>query len=282
MCDPVTIGLGVAGLAATAAGGGIQAHADNKAQKIETGVAGQRAIEGQRLNAQKLALARAETERQTRLQGEAARLYDQTAPQYGRPAMDQRLADAERQRTETIAQPTGFNPAQDFLPGQPSGSMLTRTIIADRTAEARAKLAKEALARAKLGAWGDAFRGLADATQPASDRIGQVGSFREGSKSVVPLEDQASELASTQRDIALQRPLTALPSLKAKSGMGSIVSGVGRAALGAAGGAAANAMGPTTWGSFFEKINPFGTAVSNVGPSGMSLAQEAAAGLRPI
>lgn len=154
--------------------------------------------------------------------------------------------------------------------------MLTRTIIADRTAEARAKLAKEALARAKLGAWGDAFRGLTDATQPASDRIAQTGNFSQGSRGVLPMADQAAELGSVARDVSAQRPLAQLPALSSKGGTGSVVSGFGKAALGAAGGAAANAIGPTSWGSFFTP------AVANTGPTGMTFAQEAAGGFRPI
>ncbi len=136
--------------------------------------------------------ARTEAERQDALtqrrRQEAAAIAGEAAPVNIQQRMDQAVAD----RTASPVLPTdGSDPNQDLLGGQADASATVRNVISDRMAETRAKMAREALSRAKLASWGDAFRATGEAQQPHRENMDMWGDFARGSSGVLGLETSA-------------------------------------------------------------------------------------------
>jgi hypothetical protein len=254
MCDPVSASIAAAAAVASAGGGIIQAGAQNKAAKTQARADAGELRAQTKANAASQTLATREQQRQIGLSNEAAPIFDRGLPEYGRPATDARMGAATDRRMATINATTPQGMEGVYLPGQLQGSSITRNAIADRVAEARAKLAGQALARARLGSWGDAFQGLSERTQPLMDQAGQISSFKAGSASVLPVEQNAVEARQGAENIAAGAPLGSLFRTQQIGGMGSLLSGAGSSLATLAGSGAAKA------GSFKGEIAGAGNA----------------------
>jgi hypothetical protein len=236
MCEPISATTAVtlaasAASAAAAAGGAYMQYQGTQAQARDRDNAQARAAQA----------ARAEAARQdgltARRRAEAGAIRDEAAP----VDVQQRMDDAVAARTANPSLPTdGNDPNQDLLGGQAGASGTVRNVISDRMAETRAKLGREALARAKLSSWGDAFMRTGEAQQGARERLDMYGDFARGSSGTLGLE--TSGLG------------TADPNAGAGGRMiGSALSGAGNAGLSNAG----------TIGSWFAPTPPPATARLN-------------------
>ena len=145
-----------------------------------------------------------------------------TTPQAAQQGLDQ----ATQSRLATATNVAANAPTVASLPGQETASSAVRQVISDRAAEAQAKLAGEALARAKLGAWGDMFQGIAEATAPNRAVIQAANAAKAGNTSTFQTQLGAAQLAGNNEKTA-----------------GSLVSGIGSAAASSAGSSFANANG---------------------------------------
>ena len=180
MCEPVAIVSAVAAVA----GAALQYQGAQQARNAQEEASNQAA-----------AAAMREQQRQDEISGRSREQAGRIAQESGPQAMQERLRQAEARRAEGLTAATAEDtPNQDRLGGQQGASDVVRTVISDRQGEARAKLAREALARARLGSWGDAFVNLGETTAPMQDRIGMFGSFARGSAGASGVEQQAAEV----------------------------------------------------------------------------------------
>ena len=137
--------------------------------------------------------------------------------------VQQGIDQAAQNRLATTQQITAGAPTVATIPGQETASSAVRQVISDRAAEAQSKLAGEALARAKLGAWGDMFQGLADKTSGNQAQIAAANAAKAGNTATFQTQLGAAQLAGNNQKSA-----------------GSVVSGIGNAAASSAASSAAN------------------------------------------
>jgi len=185
MCEPTTISLVALGVgaAASAAGTYMQYEGTQQAARAQNDA-----------TTRAMAAARAETQRQEDIANRSRAIAGEVAQQAGPDAMAGRLQHAEETRQAGLEQAVASDPNRDrLMGGQDGASSTVRTIISDRRAEAAAKMAREAVNRARLGSWGDAFVNLGETTAPLMDRINMQGSFARGSSGALGVETAAQE-----------------------------------------------------------------------------------------
>lgn len=234
MCDPASAAFAIS--AAVAAGGAyMQYEGTQQAAKAQND-ATIRAMQSQRQEAaRQLGLSE-------RSRAQAAQVAQESGPQQ----MQRRLQEAETRREQGLTTATEGDPNRDhLLGGQGDASNVVRTVISDREGEARAKLGREALARARLGSWGDAFVNLGETTAPMTDTIGMLGSFQRGSAGASGVEAGAWEK---------MRELGAYEGADLRA-IGSGMSAIGNAGMGSAG----------TIGGWFAPAKAGGAALGATG-----------------
>lgn len=180
MCEPTLIALG--SLAVTAAGSYMQYEGQ------------QAALDAQRSASERAAAnTRMELQRQEEIRQRSAVVADETAQAGAREAVDQGIQQNTDRRNADYAEAAAANGQNRDIAGTAMASNLVQNSIADRTAEARARLASEALARAKMGAWGDTFLHLGEGNQRRRDQIDAFGSFSRGSAGASSVEQAAAQ-----------------------------------------------------------------------------------------
>lgn len=238
MCEPVVTPILAAASLAVAAGGAYMQY-DGQ----------QQALTAQNRASDRAAAATIEeTSRQDALRERGAGVADQTAAEGSRASVDARVEDATERRFAGQEAAAEGNQQNREIAGTGTASNLVRNSIADRTAEARAKLSGEALARARMGAWGDAFTGIGEANQRRRDQIDALGSFSRGSIGASSVDQAAAARAR---------------ELGAFAGSGDRAVGGGLSALGNAGLSNRSAIG----GWF---ASPTGTSGTSTGAGGLA------------
>lgn len=208
MCEPTII---AAASLAVAAGGAVMQYQGQ-----------QEALSAQRSASNRAAAAAIqEQSRQEDIRQRGQPVADATAQEGARASVDQRVDDATAHRLTGLQAASEGNAQNREIGGQTGSSNLVMNSIADRTAEAHAKLGSEALARARMGAWGDAFTGIGEANQRRRDTIDMLGSFSRGSVGAESVEQAA---------FAKQRELGAYEGLGDRT-VGGALSGLGNAGL---------------------------------------------------
>lgn len=208
MCEPVLI-IGGLSLAASAAGGYMQYEAQQAALSAQRRASDRAAAAGIR-----------EQQRQEDIRARGQPIAEETAQEGARASVDERVDAAAAHRLAGLEAASEGNAQNRDIGGQAGSSNLVMNSIADRTAEARAKLGSEAMARARMGAWGDAFTGIGEANQRRRETIDMLGSFSRGSLGAEGVEQAA---AAKQRELG------------AYEGLGDRTLGGGISALGNAG-----------------------------------------------
>lgn len=198
MCDPVTIGLLVAGTAASAVGTGIKSA---EAQK----------------NAARVAEARnarlKETLLKNRQHADDSRAAFNTrigASEKG-PA-DQQLADAQAGQTAAIQ--SNISPTATEAPLAGDAPTVIKTAFAKAFSDAAEKSMARAAATGKLGAYGTVQRDDAIGDRGLGDKIGTNNSFVRGNLGILPYVQDLAEIQAT----------------KPSNGLGDIISAFGQAA----------------------------------------------------
>jgi hypothetical protein len=240
MCEPTTISLVALGVGAAISAGGayMQYEGTNAAAKAQNNA-----------TARGMAYTTAETARQNQLRDQANSQAEAVTAESGPAAMQRRMQEAEAQRQQGAQAATDADPNKDrLLGGQAGASNVVRTVISDRRGEAAAKLGREALARARLGSWGDAFVNLGETTAPMMDRIGMFGNFARGSSGALGVETGA---------------MNALNGLGAYKGAGSRAIGSGMSGIGNA-----TMSNSGTIGGWFKPGVPAGGGMANMGSGG--------------
>lgn len=184
MCEPISTSTAIS-LATAAVGAAVSAGG----AYMQYQGAQEAASDARDARARAATAARTEAERQDALtqrrRQEAAAIAGEAAPVNIRQRMDQAVAE----RTANPVLPTdGTDPNRDLLGGQAGASATVRNVISDRAAETRAKMASEALSRARLASWGDAFRMTGEAQQPHRENMDMWGDFARGSAGVSGIE----------------------------------------------------------------------------------------------
>ena len=261
MCNPVAIGLVVAGTA-------LQMNAQSRRQAaMKDAAADARALE---------------SGRQEKLRGEReATLYD-SQQGMGVDAQAAALAAAAAKREDTYApaaaeQPTSYNAATDD--GAPK-------IVSDDAASKGAKAQGEASAignaRARLGSYSDVNLGNRVANSNFANQLGMLGGFARGSAALLPAEvaDAMARKEGTGRNQELIGTALQMYGSAGAPGIGGAAAAGG---AGAAGGAASygSAMGGSaqagaTVGGYSGNLSAF-TPVA--GAAGQAGADAAAPGL---
>lgn len=238
MCEPTTIIGGAALLAGTA----LQYRAQQQRERDMKG------------------LQRRESERQEDIHKQTKPLFDQNLEEYRRGNVESEMAAAATKRAAAYdAQGASAPRANATLPGS---SQTTNSVVNDafsralESAQARASATGQA--RAKLSSFGDVMNTAALDNNKRTDQLGMLGSFSQGSASVLPLE--------LQRAATRTRGAATAGNLLTTIG-GAMLSG---GALGAAGGAAsAGSAGAAAAGSTAGAAAGAGAAGGAAGVSGM-------------
>lgn len=203
MCDPMTIGAGIALLAGTAA----QQYGQDKSE---------RAVVNMR---------RAEDARQEGYRGEAEAGLRKNMAATSREAIDSGMASSVKSREAAYRAANAQAPhaTTQVASGSLGGNKVVSDSLAQMLDEVGRRVAQQGNARARLGSFGDAMFDASILTGRGRQQIGQAGNFAAGSLKPLGMEMEA---ASHKGD-------------KARA-LGTLLTTVGTAMLGA-GGAAAGA-----------------------------------------
>lgn len=228
MCNPLAIGL-----ALTAAG----SVAQYRAQQGRDEAMG---------NAQ-----RRELDRQDKLFKESQALFQRNRETYERPAADAIMESAKADRIQQYEAADRNAPrANEAPPGQGMGA---NQVVAEAFQRAAGDAAGQARqigdAKATLASFGDFITGAAFENNRRSGDIGMLGSFKQGSSNVLPLELQGI-LSKPSRTATAGNLLTALGS----AAMGSAGGGPGGNFL--FGNQAAQSVPMSTWQPFGKSSLP--------------------------
>ncbi len=163
MCDPITIGLAVAGAAASAYG------------DYRVGKSNRRDIEAAAASYEK------ERTRQAGFQDENKATLGDTLTQLSRPASDQRVADAVSSRSDSYTAPIQ---GKNFVADMPADFDPNNVVMARNAwtgTQQKAKSISQALAKAKVDAYGDAQTRGNIIANDNTNKIGMVGRIARGS-----------------------------------------------------------------------------------------------------
>lgn len=227
MCEPMSI----AALAALAVGTGLQMKANNE-----------RKSDMRKLN-------RRETERQEKYYGESKQYLDENQGLYDRDKADANMAAAAAGRQAEYAAADRAAPrANEQLPGSTGGNSVVADAFTRALAGANQQAGAQGAARANLASFSDFIQDAALKSGRNSNQIGMLGSFTQGSSNVLPLELQHAATKSRK-----------------SATYGNLLTALGSAMLGGAGGAAGAAgAGATTVGAGTTALNSSGAQASNL------------------
>lgn len=208
MCDPVSIGLSLAGAAASAAG---QVISSNEAN------ANARRMANARNNA-----ALAEVERQKRFQEQAAPVQEQMVSALSADTQKQNLADSQSTREATAQKAVS---SSDYSPS-PGASSMVGTELSRQMAKAVRNAKNTGAAQGRFAAYGDAGQTAGLAFDAGNSRLNAVNNASQGSARLLPVEQAAAANNAYKAPSGWGGGLSLLGSgLGMASGMGAVGGG---------------------------------------------------------
>lgn len=198
MCDPITIGLMVAGTAASVVGTGMSAAESTK-------------------NAGRIADARNQRLKETLLKNrqhadDSRAAFNTRIGESEKTPADQQLADAQAGQTANLQ--ANIGPTATEAPLSGDAPQVVKTAFAQAFADAAEKSRAKASTTGKLGAYGTVQRDNAIGDVGLRDKVGTNNSFVRGNLSILPYTQDLAEIQAS----------------KPGSGLGDIIAAAGQAA----------------------------------------------------